>query len=236
MKKITAFAVFSILAFTLTACGASAGASAGASQSNPSNGGFSGNGGPSGSSGFSGSGGQFSGPSGLQIAAGMIKLDGTQYAVTPQEAARLLPLWKTLQQTESSLPTPGAFATPNGTTTPSPRFNSATMQQLGSEVSAIEKAMDPAQLQAISTMNLNRQDIATDLQQAGIQMGSFGQDNGGTFTPPNGTPRAFGTPEANGTPGGFGRFGNGARGGFASYIPPSVVNGIVQWLQTKAGS
>ncbi len=220
MKKTTAFAILSILALTLTACAASAGAS----QSNAANGGFSEN------SGFSNSGGQASGPSGLQLAAGMIKLDGTQYAVTPQEAARLLPLWKVLQQTESSLPTPGAFATPNGTTTPTPRFDPANMQELGGEVSAIEKAMDPAQLQAIETMNLNRQDIAADLQQAGIQMGNFGQENGGTSTPPNGTPRPFGTPGA------FQRFGNGARGGFASFIPPSVVNGIVQWLQTKASS
>ncbi len=225
MKKTTSIAVLSILAFTLTACGVPAGVS----QSNSSSGGFSGN------SGFSSSGGQASGPSGLQLAAGMIKLDGTPYAVTPQEAARLLPLWKALQQTESSLPTPGAFATPNGTTTPAPRFDPATMQKLGSEVSAIEKAMDPTQLQAISTMNLNRQDIAADLQQAGIQMGNFGQgggfqDNGGTPTAPNGTPRAFGTPGA------FQRFGNGGRGAFTSFIPPSVVNGIVQWLQTKAGS
>ena len=226
MKKTIVFTVLSILAFALTACGASAGAP----QSNSPNGGFSGN------SGFSGSGGEASGPSGLQLAAGMIKLDGTQYAVTPQEAGKLLPLWKALQQTESAFGTPAALPTPNGTTTPGPRFDPVMMQKVASEVSAIEAAMDPAQLQAISTMNLNRQDIAADLQQAGIQMGGSGQGGGfdanaGTFTPPDRTPRAFGTPGA------FQRSGSFvSRGAFASFIPPSVVNGIVQWLQTKAGS
>ncbi len=226
MKRTIVITILSVLAFALTACGASARPA----QSNPSNGGF------SGGAGFT------SGPSGLQLAAGMIKLDGTQYAVTPLEASKLLPLWKNLEQTESILATPRAFPTPDGTTTPGPRFDPATMQKIGSEVSAIESAMDPAQLQAIETMNLNRQDITADLQQAGIQMGNFGQggfQGNGTFTPPNGTPRAFGTPGAfqgqadSGTPGAFQR---GTRGAFVNFIPPSVVAGIVQWLQTKAAS
>lgn len=50
----------------------------------------------------------------------------------------------------------------------------------------------------------------------------------------DGTPRDLGTP---GTPGAFFRNGgSGARGAFAIFIPPTVVDGIIQWLQKKASS
>ena len=39
--------------------------------------------------------------------------------------------------------------------------------------------MTPAQIQAITAMNLSRQDISTILQQAGIAMDGFGQGGGG---------------------------------------------------------
>ncbi len=225
MKKITAITVLSILALTLAACGAVAGIS----HSSPS----------AGSSSSSQAGGTPAAnnpPTGLQLAAGTLKLDGTSNAVTQQEAGKLLPLWQALQQTETQIF--AATSIPNGTATPGPRIDPAMMQQMATEVSAIEAAMTPAQIQAISAMNLSRQDISAVFQQDGIQMGfgqggGFGggggfQGNGGTITPPNGTPRAPGTPGA------FQR--NGARGGFASFIPPTVVDGMVQWLQTKSGS
>lgn len=236
--------VVSILAFALSACGTAAGVFPGGS-SNGSRSGF----------GSSSSGG-FAAPTvpGLQLAAGMIKLDGTPYEVTPQEAAKLLPLWKSLQQTESAAATAAATQSPTAPPTPESgtpsgargfgfRFNQADMQQVASQLSAIENAMTPDQLQAIQQMNLNGQDVADILKQAGIQMGNSGQGNGqfrtngGTFTPPQGTfTPPEGTPSASGTPGAFSRGGFGARGGFASFIPPSVVDGVVQWLQKKAGS
>ncbi len=189
--------------------------------------------GPSGASGpgagFSGQAGQTLALSGLQLAAGMLKLDGTSYGVTPQEAAKLLPLWQSLQKIEGSLATPQ----PAASGTPGPRFNPQTMQEMTTQLQAIESAMPADQLQAIQAMGLNRQDIFTIFQQAGITMGGFGQggngfrQNGGTFTPPGGTPEAQGTPRA---------FGNGSRQGFGAFLPPAVVNGIVKYLQTKAGS
>ena len=105
---------------------------------------------------------------------------------------------------------------------------------------SIQNAMTPAQIQAIMAMNLNRQDIFTTFQQAGITIGGSGQGgggfgaNGGTFTPPQGTPPAAGTPGAFRGNGGFGQ-GSG-RQGFGNFLPQSVVNGIIQFLQKKAGS
>lgn len=228
MKVTFALSMLLVLALGLSACG-SAAANQGGGINPGSSGGFSGSG--------SGASGQFAPVSGLALAAGMIKLDGTPYAVTPQEASKLLPLWKQLGQAESSVATSAAARptpTPGGTPQPGFRFDPAMLQQVASEVAAIEKVMPSDQLQAIQTMNLNRQDIATILQQANIQMGNFDNgtpqarfDNGGTFTPPNGTPRPFGTP---------GAFRSGARGAFASFIPPTVVQGVIEWLQTKAGS
>jgi hypothetical protein len=231
VKKIIAITLLSILALVLTACGASAGSS----QSNSSSsGGSSSNGSSSDTGSSSGSsnpapanGTPAGGPSALQLAAGMLKLDGTSNAVTAQQAAQLLPLWQSLQQIES---TPAAQVTPQVQGTPGGRFDPAMMQQIGAQIVLIQNAMTPAQIQAITAMNLSRQDIFTVFQQNGIAMGGPGQggggfgSNGGTFTPPQGTPRP------QGTPGAF------RRGGFGNFLPPIVVNGIVQYLQKKAGS
>jgi hypothetical protein len=230
VKRIISFTLFSILALVLTACGASAAAS----QSNSPSGSLAGTGSPDQSNPAPINVTPPAGPSALQLAAGIIKLDGTSDAVTAQEAGQLLPLWQSLQQLENG-PTPQAGA--QGT--PGPRFDPANMQQVGAQVVLIENAMTPAQIQAITAMNLSRQDIFTTLQQVGIAMGGPGQGggsfgpNGGTFTPPQGTPRAPRTP---GAYQGNGSNFNGGRQGFGNFIPQTVVDGIVQFLQKKAGA
>ena len=224
MKKLHLVTILLVLGLALTACGAAAGPST-ADSSN----GSSANTGASGSSNpLPISGTPAVGLAGLQLAAGMLKLDGTSNAVTAQEATKLLPLWQSLQTTESStLPQGGTQAAP-GT-----RPNAAMMQQIASQIQTIESAMPPVQIQAITSMNLSRQDIFAAFQQAGITMGGFGQgggfrQNGGTFTPPQGTPPAARTPGA--------FSGNGGRQGFGGFLPPAVVSGIIKYLQTKAGA
>lgn len=235
MKKIITITILSVLALVLTACGASAGSSpsnSSSSSGSPSDAGSSGS-----SNTASVNGTPATGPSALQLAAGMLKLDGTSNAVTAQQAAQLLPLWQSLQQIES---TPVAQGTPQGAGTPGGgRFNSTMMQQMSAQIVLIQNAMTPAQIQAITAMNLSMQDIFTAFQQAGITMTGPGQgggfrQNGGTFTPPQGTPRASGTPGAFQGNGG-GNFSGGRRG-FGNFLPQSVVNGMVQYLQKKAGS
>ncbi len=209
MRKIIVITMLGILALIASACGAAASLPQINSSNNSS-------GGSSGSASVPLNSTPTAGPSGLQLAAGMLKLDGTSNAITAQEASKLLPLWQSLQQMQS---------TAMSQATPGTRPNSAMMQQTASEVALIKQAMTPAQIQAITAMNLNRQDIFAAFQQAGITMGVQGQgfrQNGGTFTPPAGTPRAF--------------QGSGGRPGFGGFIPPSVVNGIVQYLQKKAGA
>ncbi len=221
MKTFTIVAILvTTLGLILSGCSAIPGLSGASAPNGPS-------GAPASGGGFSGQGGGTLALPGLTLAAGMLKLDGTPYGVTAQEATQLLPLWQSLQKTESSLPTPQAAASG----TPRPRFDPQTMQEITTQLQAIESAMPSDQLQAIEAMNLNRQDVVTILQQDGITMGTFGQGgsgfrpNGGTFTPPGGTPEAQGTPRA---------FGSGGRQGFGGFLPPAVVNGIVKYLQTKA--
>jgi hypothetical protein len=236
VKKIFTISLLSVLALVLTACGAAAGSSQSNTQPDNSSGSSASGAGSSGSSNPAPDNGTpSSGPSALQLAAGMLKLDGTSNAVTAQQAAQLLPLYQSLQQAMS---TPVAQATPDGTTTPGSRFSQAMMQEMDTQMTAIQNAMTPAQIQAITAMNLSREDINTVFQQAGISMGGPGQggfgSNGGTFTPPSGTPRAPGTPGAFLGNGG-GNF-NGGRRGFGNFLPSGVVDGIVQYLQKKAGS
>ncbi len=237
MKKVIVISVLTILVILLTACGASAGSAQPTSASGSSAGNTSvpaastpaSN--ASTSSPIPANGTPATGLSALQLAAGMLKLTGTSNAVTAQEATQLLPLWQSLQQAESVLPqgTPGA-PQPNPTMT-------ALRQQVAAQITAIENAMPPAQIQAITAMNLSGQDIFAAFQQAGITMGGAGRggfsSSGGTFTPPQG-----GTPRAVGTPGvfrsGFGQ--GGGRMGMGGFLPSSVVTGIVQFLQKTAGS
>ncbi len=225
MKRIIVATIFSILALTLSACGTAA-ASGQSNSTGGSPGTYAGASNSAGSAPINGT--PTDGLTALQLAAGILKLDGTSNAITAQEAAKLLPLWQSLQQTESSATPSGGFGTPGA------RPNAAMMQQVSAQFAAIQSAMTPEQIQAITAMNLSRQDIFAAFQQAGIAVAGPGvgfggfQSNGGTFTPP-----------ARGTPGAFGNGGTpraGGRQGFSDFLPPSVVNGIVQFLQKKAGS
>jgi hypothetical protein len=239
MKRVIAITVISILVLALTACGASAGSLQPASSSSGSS---ASNGNSSSSSNSAPvNGTPTTGLSALQLAAGMLKLAGTSNAVTSQEAKQLLPLWQSLQQMESAIVPQGGFqqGRPQGTPgAPQPNPTMTAMrQQVAAQITAIENAMPPAQIQAIAAMNLTGQDIFTTFQQAGITMGGPGQgggfrsNNGGTFTPPQGAPPVSGTPRA------FrGGFGQGGRMGMGDFLPSSVVTGMIQFLQKTAGS
>jgi hypothetical protein len=158
VKKIITISILSILAMALTACGASAGSS----QINTSGGSSASNPGSSNSStpepiNVT----PTAGPSALQLAAGIIKLDGTSNAVNAQQAAQLLPLWQSLQQIETTSATQQAGSQGTPQVTPGVRPNSAMMQQVQAQFVLIQNAMTPAQIQAITAMNLNRQDISS---------------------------------------------------------------------------
>ena len=179
-----------------------------------------------------------------QILIGTFKLEGTSQAVTAQQAAQLIPLWQVYKDLSSS--------------------DTAAQEEIDGLVQQIQDTMTPEQMQAITDMNITRQDLFTVMQDQGITQGR-GQANGNGQNGQNGNGGGFvfGPPDG-GPPGGFGggepgRFpggGNGpggqsftpeqiataqaARGqgdGFGSNrIPSGLIDALVQYLQGKADS
>jgi hypothetical protein len=144
--------------------------------------------------------------------------------------------------------------------------NTAAQAEIDAVVSQIQTTLTPAQVSAITTMKLTRQDMFTE-------MSSLGLTNGGGA---NGTPGFSFTPRAGGGAGGAGGFrgGGGGGGGFAfgggggggggvpgaggaggtttrptpnptqvalraqyaNRIPTALMNALVTYLQKTAGS
>jgi hypothetical protein len=92
-----------------------------------------------------------------QLVLGTLKLEGTDNAVTPAQAAELLPLWQLIQS--------GSLQSDAET--------QAVLKQ-------IESNMTEAQLAAIQAMGLTFEDVRTWMQEQGIEMPTpaAGQDGG----------------------------------------------------------
>lgn len=83
-----------------------------------------------------------------QLVLGTIQLEETEQAVTPEQAAVLLPLWQALQ---------------GGGVTAQAEVNALLRQ--------IEGTMTPEQLEAIAAMRLTREDLQAWMQSQGLGMG-----------------------------------------------------------------
>jgi hypothetical protein len=178
-----------------------------------------------------------------QILIGTFKLDGTPQAVTAQQAAQLVPLWQVYKDLSSS--------------------DTAAQEEIDGLVQQIQDTMTSEQMQAITEMNITRQDMFTVMQDQGItQARGQGQSNGSRPSGQNGNGGGFVPPDG-GPPGGFGGGGGGgggfgsgqggqnltpeqiataqaarAQGGGFSFnrIPSGLIDALVQFLQKKAGS
>jgi hypothetical protein len=92
------------------------------------------------------------------LALGTLKLEGTADAVTPAQAAALLPLWQAIQS--------GALQGDAET--------AAVLKQIKGE-------MTDAQQSAIDAMGLTWEDVGTWMQDQGIEMPAFGNGSGQAF-------------------------------------------------------
>ncbi len=225
MKKIS-ISILAILILALSACGA---ASAGTQQAASA---------------------QQDGtlPIQEQILIGIFKLEGSDQAVTAQQAAQLIPLWQVYKDLGSS--------------------DSAAQEEIDGLVQQIQDIMTPAQMQTISDMHLTRQEMFTVLQEQGINLGGPGDGNIGpeqiaTLQAGRGSGDGFRPPEGGfqggvpgGGPGGGGGFDGGGpggqnftpqqiataqarranSGGGFNRIPSGLIDAVVQFLQKKAGS
>ena len=181
-------------------------------------------------------------PATTQLIIGTLKLEDTNQTVSPEQAAELLPLWQTMQVLSES--------------------DTAAQQETEALVTQIQETMTPEQMQAITDMNLTREDMMSIMQEQGLATGPEGGQNnnaqgenpngGGGFGPsggfPGGAPPQGGSP--GGGPGGFG--GGGGQGselspdqiataqasrqtGGGARIPPMLINALIEYLQEKAG-
>ena len=173
-----------------------------------------------------------------KLALGLLKLEGSDKAVTAEQAKTLLPLWKAVKTLSSS-------------STASPDEVSALYTQ-------IQEALNADQVQAVKDLNLSQADTQALMTQYGVQMpqgaapsqsstraagssnaqgGGFGGGDlgGGPGGPPpdgvgipGGLPIPQGTPQAGATP----RAARAGGGGMNLLF----VDPLIKLLESKAGS
>jgi hypothetical protein len=206
MKKLL---IITSILFILTACGSASSGTDPASQSKPSAGTL---------------------PAATQLIVGTLKLEDSAQAVTAEQAQQLLPLWQTMLVLENS--------------------DTAADQEKEALVAQIQETMTAGQIQSIQAMNLTRADMASLIQQQGPVMSSSQNSNGdnserGSFPrdefpgggmPPGGMP-------GGGFPGGSQSASadqiataQAVRQANTDFIPPALINAVIDYLQEKAGS
>jgi len=94
-----------------------------------------------------------------QLALGIVELDGTDYAVTAEQATSLLPLWQALR----------------GTT----RSGASAAAEVDALLSQIEEMLTAEQLQAIVELRLTQDDLRAWASDQGISLGSGAGAGGG---------------------------------------------------------
>jgi hypothetical protein len=164
-----------------------------------------------------------------QFAAGTLKLEGTDLAVTAVEAKLLLPLWQQVKTLTAD--------------------TSATADQIQAVYDQISGAMTPAQVEAIAAMTFSQADLQSLMAGSGIQVtpgaglnpGSQGTPAAAAGTRPSGGRGPQGTPGAQGTPGVQGTFvpqgtpGAGMPAGRDGGMNNLFIDAVINLLQQRAG-
>jgi hypothetical protein len=180
-------------------------------------------------------------PTATELIVGTLKLEGTDQAVTADQAKELLMLWQVYQELSNN--------------------DTAAQAEFDGLIDQIQGTMTAAQIQAITAMKLTQSDVFALMQEKGISVGqpqqssnSSTQSSGG-FAPPAGG-MAGGPPDAGmagGAPpdsgiAGMGSIGSttstgqtqgtGAGAGIRNSAGASsaLVDALIQVLEQKAGS
>ncbi len=171
-----------------------------------------------------------------KLAVGLLKLEGTDQAVTAAQAKTLLPLWKALKSLSSS--------------------STASSDEISALYTQIQEALSTDQLAAIKALNLSPSDTQALMQQYNVQMqqmptqratrsasnsqggGGFGGPGGGAGGPP---PDGGGMP-GGGMPGGQGGSQSTPVAGMANRPQMGggmgliFVDPLIKLLETRAAS
>ena len=137
-----------------------------------------------------------------QLLFGAFKLEGTDLAVTADQAKVLLPLWQQVQALNPGMG-PGQGNAPQGqadATSAAPANSSDSQKQIDTLLKQIQAAMTADQIQAIADMKLTQASAMTILQDQGISMGGPGGIGGNGQQQPQSTPPADNGQAAKNTP------------------------------------
>ena len=179
-----------------------------------------------------------------QLVLGTLRLDGTEQAVTADQANELLVMWQVYQDLNSS--------------------DTAAQEEIHGLVEQIQEMMTIEQMKAISAMNLTQQDVFALMQEQGVSLGQVQQSNnnsvtqnGGGVAPPDGGmvggPPDAGGGLAGGVPpdGGIGGIGSsgsststsqtqdmeaGLGVGGSAGVPSALVDELIQYLEQIAST
>lgn len=135
---ISVIVIITSLALLLTSCSKEQAAAANGNGNNPG----------------AGANGQPSQPLSMQLALGTLKLEGTDTAVTPEQAAELLPLWKAANSLSGA--------------------DNVHPQELEGLFIQIQKAMTAEQMQAIQSMDLSGPKMADIAKELGLELPAGG--------------------------------------------------------------
>ncbi len=182
-------------------------------------------------------------PATTQLIIGTLKLEGTDQVVTAKQANDLLPLWQTMKVLSES--------------------DTAAQQEKDALISQIQETMTPKQMQAITDMKLTRADMFTFLQGQGAVAGNNSTSSTGGQNSNSQNRNSSSSSRRSGQGGGFfagggpspdGGFSGGAFGGqgqnaravataqasrqqrSGSFLPPALINALIEYLQKKAGA
>ncbi len=189
----------------------------------------------------------------VQITIGMFKLENTEQAVTAEQAAELLPLWQVYQ----SMSTSDSAAQEELEALVEQIQDSITSEQMNA-ISDMKLTQEDlfAVMQEQGLVPGGGQEFSPDQIATTQAEGGSGGGSGGGFTPPDGGFPPGGAPGE--APGGFqggpgqGTGGQnlnpeqiataraersaGGGGGMFSRVPPMLVEAVIKFLETKAGS
>lgn len=98
-------------------------------------------------------------PTNVQLILGTLQLEGTELAVSPEQASSLAPLWKAIRSLSSS--------------------DTAAEAEIEAVLEQIQESMTSKQLETIAAMELSQEDLFTAVQEMGIRQ--FAQDGTGRF-------------------------------------------------------
>ncbi len=167
-----------------------------------------------------------------QLLLGTFKLEGTNLAVSKDQAAILVPLYTNLKTiVESMMPAQGAQGDPASAQPQA--VNTETQAQVDAIIKDILAVMTPEQVKAISEMQITQEIAQTTMTEKGIIMsgrGQGGQMPGANNQPPEGTPPAGAQNGGAGNPPTDGTKGQRPGGGM---IQPELINALIELLQAK---